>query len=1124
MTSTTVSTGGADRLTGVPEGQGRNPWFLFALICIPILIGSIDLTAIVVILPQATLDLLGPQGLARADQALWAVTAYLLAYTISLALVGRLSDVLPRKQVFIACIVIFICGALWAGTATELPLTLLAALPIWPEPEMLPLISLVIGRVIQAIGAGASVSVGMALVGDIFPPERRAEPISLISALDSLGWVVGNLYAGLLLQVLPSWRWLFLINAGVAVIALGFTMVALRGVSTSSRIGHFDWRGAVIFAAALTALTIGVEAINRPGGEGVILMASSAALIVVFVWFQLRTRHALIDMHFVRQREVRKALLTNLIVGFGLILIVAGVPLIINLRAVFLRGEGLLTGALRAGVMLTALTVPLVVAALVGEGRYRRVGVALPVASGLAIAAIGFILTGTWTYTASSYVIAFPLALIGVGLGLTIGPLSLVVIDAAEESARGLASSLVLVMRLLGMTIGTPLAASLTLNLANEWATQRADTLTADLREIARPMLIPPMAIDALARVLLIGAAMCAIGLVAFYLRRAIHTMREAGWRIAFGRTPALIGVVALVTVASVYDAAVTPTVLPNPIARQLPPNVELYVGVNLQQMFLLDSRRPLDAVVDILNTVVSLTESRDADRSSTPPPAPTAGVQIGPPPEPPADTPTDTIVRALFSPRQWSNESYAAFCAAPELIPPSDWQWCFNNGLLSWIGPQAAFALLPRTRAGYDYLFVFQATNRNNAIQFATSMATALSEAPPAARGPNVHMLSINADSADARALAITDAYVMIGTPRAVEYTLSHGNLSLADQPEYQSIAGQLAPGNFATVFFRSNNIEGDLRPALLSLFESPAVDSALRVVGRLSPLLFTRTTTAPTLGGLTMRVTESQLVVNLIASLPFSLQKLNAQPVPQSLLDIVPREASVWLAANVNIAGIAREISIPDTLETIARESGSAELGALLASPLVQGPITAFAQTLQNALTLARGQVLFVALPGEGDTLGPTGLILPLTDRDGLTAAQSVVAIRAQLQLFATLTGALSVEVTTADSGCVGQVVSLGGELLETILPDGLHYTLTADNLLIIAAAELDDVAALCRHDTSGVAREALESSLREPRERFLYAHVMPPQQAENAVLLLGGDIQRQMLFLDLVLDTRP
>ncbi|HLY25325.1 MAG TPA: MFS transporter, partial [Aggregatilineales bacterium] len=481
-----------------------NSWAIFFLICIPIFIGSVDLTSIVVVLPQATLDLLGVKGLYKGDLALWAVTAYLLAYTVSLALVGRLSDTLSRKRVFFACVGIFVVGALWAGLAQSLPLTLLKALPIWPDLDVLPLISLVIGRVIQAIGAGASVSVGMALVADIFPPDKRDRAISLIGAIDSLGWVVGNLYAGLMLQILPSWRDLFLINAGVAFVALILVALALRETPTQGGGEIYDGRGALLFGSALITLTVGIEALKDPSTGAYVLLGASVVLLMAFLWRERHTDNALFNLKFFELREVRVALLTNLIVGFGLILMVAGVPLIINLRTVFLRGESLLTGALRAGIMLSAMTVPLIVAVLVGERRYRRVGAAIPVTFGLAVALLGFVAASQWTYTTPNAGIALPLALVGIGLGMTIGPLSLVVVDAAYPSERGLAVSLVLMMRLLGMTFGTPLAASLTLNLANQWATERTADMTT-FHDIARSMLIPPMATDALARVMLAG-------------------------------------------------------------------------------------------------------------------------------------------------------------------------------------------------------------------------------------------------------------------------------------------------------------------------------------------------------------------------------------------------------------------------------------------------------------------------------------------------------------------------------------------------------------------------------------------------------------------------------------------
>jgi MFS family permease len=1093
------------------ERKAINPWLIFFLICVPIFIGSVDLTSIVVVLPQATLDLLGPKGLYKADQALWAVTAYLLAYTLSLALVGRLSDTLPRKRIFLACIAIFIIGSVWAGMATELPLTLLKILPIWPDPDMLALISLVIGRIVQAIGAGASVSVGMALVGDVFPPEERAEPISLIGAIDSLGWVVGNLYAGLMLQVLPSWRWLFLINAGIALVALVFAIIALRHVKTEGSAGRFDWGGALVFAAALIALTVGIETSKDPSPGTYVLIGGSLVLTVVFIWLQLRTRNGLFDMAFVRQPEVRAALLTNLIVGFGLILMVAGVPLIVNLRAVFLRGEGLLMGALRAGITLCALTVPLIVAVLVGEGRYRRIGAAIPVAIGLTLALLGFLTAGFWTYTAPGYVIALPLALVGVGLGLTIGPLSLVVVDAAEASARGLASSLVLMMRLLGMTFGTPLAASLTIKLANDWASERAADM-GTFYDIARSMLIPPMATDALARVMLVGVVACAIGLIAFYFGRARRAVQIGlGPRAILHGFASLISVIVVVGALALVDSYTTPTILHNPIAQQLPPNVTFYAALNIQQLFLQNTRRPLDAVVKLLNNISPPTSSAQPDSAA--PAAPAV------PSVPSSDSPADSIIKSLFRVRSWTPQSYRAFCV--DNLPEDQWQRCFIDGLLSWIGPQAAFALLPRTRSSDDYLFAFQATNRNNAIQFATNLATALGEKEPAEAGPNVRVLTLNGGTPDERRLAITEAYVLIGTPKAVQYTLNHGELSLADQPEYKAITAQLPPVDFATFYIRSSNFQTDLEPALNSLFQSNVVGVVSQMVGRVSSLAFTRNTSAPTLMGVALRVDERQLMLDLVATFPFSLQKLNALPVSSALLHMVPDKARMWAATNLNIAGIAREFNLIDALNLVATSGESTDLRTLLRNPLSQNFIGGFGRTLQNVLTYAQGQVMVVILPPADPTkaTGSMALVLPLADKENTRAVAAINALRAQMQLVGGLSGMFSVEAEPQPGG--GEIVSVRGKALGDVLPHGFQFTLTPDNLLVLTAG--DDLPTVLSALKSG-GPNATQVAAMLP-DRFLYAYADPSTAAQDVGLTasLGGQIRRQAFYLNVVLRTK-
>lgn len=1073
---------------------------IFALICVPILIGSVDLTAIVVILPQATLDILGPAGLNRADQALWAVTAYLLAYTISLAIVGRLSDTLSRKGVFIACIVIFIIGALWSGFATDFPLQLLSALPIWPEPETLPLISLVIGRVIQAIGAGASVSVGMALVGDVFPPEHRAGPISLIGALDSVGWVVGNLYAGLMLQILPSWRSLFLINGVIAVVALVLTVIALRGVKSQPSGSRFDWKGGLMFGGALTALTIGIESLAH-GGAG--LVAGSLVLIVIFAVYQWRQRAPLIDMSFVFRRGLRAALLANLVVGFALILVVAGVPLVINLRTVFLRGEGLLAGALQAGIVLCALTAPLIVGVVISERRFKVTGSALPIAAGFGLAAIGFLATSIWTYTAPTSVIALPLALIGLGLGLTMGPLSLTVVEAAKDAERGLASSLVLVMRLIGMTIGTPLAASLTIDLANQWATERVANLQNGLREVGRAMVIPPLAIEALGQIMMIGAVVCALSLVILYVRPALEVFGIARPRLIalLRNTPAMLSSLLLVYLAAIVYDNLHPAVLANPIARRLPTNIELYAGLNMQRAFLLNSDRPLNALYNWIDYLGRLQPGQSAliPAEQAPADPPFLAEQA------PNETPLDDIVRFLFRPTAWvETERYKPWCTGNEDM----WQqqFCFIGGLLSWVGPQAAFALLePTPGQDADYLFIFQATNRNNAIQFAANLAEAFDVDAPRQIRPNVHILDLN----EYRRIAINDAYVLVGTPRAVSAVVDHSGPSLASTADYQNTVGRLPVEDFLTAYLRSQDFDTDLRPTLESLFPGRTVEASVAFLQRFAPLAFSPFGVTKTLIGVSMNVDDTDLKMYMAANLPINLKKLTAQPVSELALRAIPDDSPAWAAGRFNFAGIAAELDFMDIIDGVLKAAGLPVLAESTTNPLINRLITGLVTNIEAVLLRLNGEISVIGLPG-----GSAALILPMSDglEGGVQAA--INTLQAQITAFGALSQGWTVTPHTLDGM---NVVSVKGAGLASIAPDGLHYTLTADNKLVVLLGPLDSgrMAGLVAGGHSVALGKA-----GVPLSRLIYAYLISPIEKDAAALLLNGDIQLQMLYLDGVL----
>src|SRR5262245_52749937 len=180
--------------------SSRRRWIIMALILIPVFIGALDLTIVSAILPEVLTRLNIPVD-TNLGSAAWAVTGYLLAYTVSMAIMGRVSDLIGRRGVYLVCLGIFIVGSWWVATAHELPTVLFneiarQVLHQRPDLNQLTLNAVIVGRVIQALGAGAMVPVSMALVADLFPPEQRAQPIGIIGVVDTMGWVLGHLYGG----------------------------------------------------------------------------------------------------------------------------------------------------------------------------------------------------------------------------------------------------------------------------------------------------------------------------------------------------------------------------------------------------------------------------------------------------------------------------------------------------------------------------------------------------------------------------------------------------------------------------------------------------------------------------------------------------------------------------------------------------------------------------------------------------------------------------------------------------------------------------------------------------------------------------------------------------------------
>jgi EmrB/QacA subfamily drug resistance transporter len=423
-----------------------------ALVAFGVFIAADDLTVISTMLPQMIFDFEIPLP-AGLDDASWIVSGYLMTHIVAMPLLGRVSDLYGRRLLFIGCMVVFAIGSLLVAQAATLNV-------------------LIAARVVQAIGGGGVVPVAMAVVGDQFPPGRRAWALGLLGAVDTLGWIIGPLYGAFWVRYF-TWHWQFYINIPISLLAAAGAWLLLRDVSEPQSGFRLDWGGAVTLSLALVLINVGLASGGGHAATGPSFDFSTAnagptwphmtayltgggLALLTFVWLERRAAQPLIDLRMFRATNFSMACLLNFVIGFALIVAMVNVPLFVN--AVLARGatldDYLKAAAVESGQILSALTVAMAATSVLGGWICGRLGYRAPIATGLWLMSAGFGLMSDWTPAMAYGAMAWQLALAGAGFGLVTAPVGAAVINAVAAEVRGVASGLMLILRLMGMSVG----------------------------------------------------------------------------------------------------------------------------------------------------------------------------------------------------------------------------------------------------------------------------------------------------------------------------------------------------------------------------------------------------------------------------------------------------------------------------------------------------------------------------------------------------------------------------------------------------------------------------------------------------------------------------------------------
>lgn len=423
--------------------QSASAPFVLTLIGLGAFVTALDQTVVVTALPAVMLDLKIP--FTELDRVSWIITAYLLGYTVAMPLIGRIGDVFGYSRVYQGGLVVFTLGTCLVAVSPSLE---------W----------MVGARVIQAIGGGATVPIGLALASNALPPQHRGLALGIVIAAAEAGSMFGPAYGGAIVKFL-DWRWIFWLNVPQSAILF---LALFRLPNNPNREGKVDYLGGTLLAAALLVLSL---AISREGlftlssATPFIMGIPTVALVAMLVLVERRAIQPLLSGFLFRSRAFVSANLTQLLEGVALIIAMVTVPLMANT----VMGEDPFTGAM----WLLRMTVAIPIGALLGGRLVALVGIRPVTVAGLGLTALGLFLVSTWDLDVAEPWLTLHLVIAGMGFGLNNTPIMTGALNAAGKDYQATAASLVVVARMMGMTLGLAALAA--------WGVEHFQVLTQGL-------------------------------------------------------------------------------------------------------------------------------------------------------------------------------------------------------------------------------------------------------------------------------------------------------------------------------------------------------------------------------------------------------------------------------------------------------------------------------------------------------------------------------------------------------------------------------------------------------------------------------------------------------------------
>src|SRR4051812_30131718 len=395
--------------------EANRKWWTLAGACGGLFLLMLDSTVVALALPAIRHDVD-----ASSEGLQWVMNGYLLTIAVLVVTAGRLGDMFGRKRVFLFGMVFFATGSVVSGAAGDQD-------------------ALILGRVLQGVGAAPMLSLSLALVCNVFPSEEQPRALGIWAAVSAVALAIGPLAGGALIEI--DWRVIFWMNLPVSVLGIAITLAAAPESTDPDAGSRIDWPGLAALSVGLTAVVLALVQAQAWGAAAAALAVIGVLALLAFWAIEHRTRAPIVEFDLFRNGPYFGASAA----AFALVGSYWAVMFFQPQYLQDVRGHS----PILSGLMILPVTVPMIFVSPFSGRLIKRFGARHLMTTGMAFGLIGLLVL-TRLQTDSSYLLLLVGYLFfGIALGLVYAPMSTAAMAAMPADKAGIASGVLAMDRVL---------------------------------------------------------------------------------------------------------------------------------------------------------------------------------------------------------------------------------------------------------------------------------------------------------------------------------------------------------------------------------------------------------------------------------------------------------------------------------------------------------------------------------------------------------------------------------------------------------------------------------------------------------------------------------------------------